>query len=451
MTVMEQYPHDLIRFLSASPTAFHATAYADSLLANRAFVRLYEQDDWGELGPGSYYVVRNDSSLVAFTLANGAAKCRALRMAGAHTDSPGLKVKPNAVHSTSGLVQLGVEIYGGALLGPWFDRDLSLAGRVLWRRSGGQVQAHLLDFCRPLLVVPSLAIHLDPEANKQRSINRQTDLVPILTLDNMGHGEAPNFGALLLEQLGKQYGEHVDDAELLDFDLFLYDLQPPALLGLHNEFICSARLDNLLSCHALVQVLCETGQTGQTVQEKGRDILVVLNDHEEVGSASAAGAQGTFVKDVLTRLFAPGQRQRIVSRSLFVSVDNAHALHPNFSGKYEPEHAPRMHGGPVIKMNANQRYASNGVSAAQFMLMCRQAQVPCQKFVMRNDLACGSTIGPLTATALGIATVDVGVPQLAMHSVRETAAWRDGYYLLKALKTFFAADDEQLAFPSARV
>lgn len=428
MPTQEQYPQELIRFLEQSPTAFHATATASRMLADCGFNRLQEQDDWGELGPGRYYITRNDSSLIAFTLTQGAKACQALRMAGAHTDSPGFKVKPNALHSASGYGQLGVEVYGGALLAPWFDRDCSLAGRVVWQ-ANGQVQTSLVDFSRPLLVIPSLAIHLDPEVNKQRSINRQTDLVPILTLNT-----TPDFSALLKEQLFRQYGEDARQAEILDFDLFLYDVQPPALLGLENEFICSSRLDNLLSCHALVEAVGRTEQ----------DAMIVLNDHEEVGSASMAGAQGSFLRDVLTRLFSPVQLRRIVANSLFVSVDNAHALHPNFSSKHEPEHAPRMHGGPVIKMNANQRYASSAVTAAQFMLWCRKAEVPCQKFVMRNDMACGSTIGPLTATSLGIATVDVGVPQLAMHSVRETAAWLDGYYLVQALQAFFNADAQEL-------
>lgn len=437
MPTQEQYPQDLIHFLAASPTPFHATSYSADLLSEHGFIRLKETEDWDELGPGSYFVTRNDSSLIAFTLTQGAKACQALRMAGAHTDSPGLKVKPNAVHSHNGYVQLGVEIYGGALLAPWFDRDCSLAGRVLWQQKGdGQLYASLLDFCRPLLVIPSLAIHLDPEVNKQHSINRQSDMVPLLSL-----GDMPDFASLLLEQLGKQYAGFPSDAELLDFDLFLYDVQPPARLGLQEEFICSARLDNLLSCHALLQALVQV--------KDGKDSFLVLNDHEEVGSASASGAQGSFAQDVLARLFLPEQRRQILSRSLFVSVDNAHALHPNFSAKHEPQHAPCMQGGPVIKMNANQRYASNAVTAAQFMLLCKQAEVPYQKFVMRNDMACGSTIGPLVATALGVATVDVGVPQLAMHSVRETAAWLDGYFMLQALTVFFAANDSFLVAAAA--
>ena len=435
MMTQDQYPRDLISFLEASPTAFHATAGVGDLLAARGFVRLSEREDWGALGPGAYYVTRGESSLIAFILPRGAAACRSLRMAGAHTDSPALKLKPRTAHASNGYARLGVEIYGGAQLASWFDRDCSLAGRVLWRDGAGRAKSGLVDFRRPLAVVPSLAAHLDPEAKKGREINPQTDMIPICGLCGP-EGEAPDFAALLLEQLARQRGEEtLGEAEILDFDLFLYDAQPPDLLGLDEEFICSARLDNLLSCHAIVQALASCG--------RGREALIALFDHEEVGSLSAAGARGSFLPDTLHRLFGP-EVPRIMARSLFVSADNAHALHPNFAAKHDPEHAPKMRGGPVIKMNAGQRYATSAATAALFALLCREAGAPCQRFVMRNDLACGSTIGPTVAAALGAPVVDVGVPQLAMHSVRETAAWLDGLHLLRVLRTFFDADDNMI-------
>ena len=429
----EEYIQDLLRFLADSPTAFHATAEARRLLDSRGFRRLRESEDWGTPEPGAYYVTRNDSALVAFVLPHGASGCRALRMAGAHTDSPCFRLKPNTLHSTEGHVQLGVEVYGGPLLSTWFDRDCSLAGRVIWLDRAGQLQASLVDFKRPLAVIPSLAAHLDKTANKEHTINRQTDLVPLLAL-----GEAPDFAALLLDKLRENQEGPV---EILGFDLFLYDAQPPARLGLHGELLCSARLDNLLSCHALVQALSQSADC--------QDALIVLNDHEEVGSASVAGARGSFLRDVLQRLFSPSQLPRLMTRSLLVSADNAHALHPNFVGKHEPEHQPRMQGGPVIKVNAGQRYATSAATAAQFAFLCRKAGIPCQNFVMRNDMACGSTIGPATASALGVATVDVGVPQLAMHSVRETLAWQDGYSFLQVMRAFFAADEILLCAPQA--
>lgn len=432
----EQYLQELLRFLEASPTAFHATATVQGILAEHGFTRLFEPDDWGELGPGSYYVSRNDSSLIAFVLEHGTSGCRSLRMAGAHTDSPGFRVKPHALHSTGGYVQLGVEVYGGAMLSTWFDRDCSLAGRVVWQDGEGRAQAGLVDFQRPLVVMPSLALHLDPEARGRHAINRQTDLAPILML-----GEEPDFATLLLEQLARQRGAargQVASGEVLAFDLFLYDAQPPDQIGLNGEFVCSARLDNLLSCHALARALAGAAT---------RDSLIVLNDHEEVGSATVAGAGGTFLQDVLARLFPPAQMRRILAASLFVSADNAHALHPNFMASYEPEHSPRMQAGPVIKTNAGQRYATSAATAAQFVLLCRRAGVPCQDFVMRNDMSCGSTIGPLVASGLGVPVVDVGVAQLAMHSVREMAAWRDGASFLQAMQAFFGADEALLRAP----
>ena len=435
-----QYLDDLFAFINASPTAFHAAAAGAALLRDHGFQRLHEADAWGDLAPGAYFVVRNDASLIAFTLADSPRSGQPLRMAGAHTDSPGLKVKPNPLQVRQGCVQLGVEVYGGPLLAPWFDRDLSIAGRVSWRTGQGALQCSLIDFKRPVAVIPSLAIHLDREANSKRSIDKQIDLVPLLM--QTPESSPPDFKTILQCQLGLQHptAADVEDAEILDFDLFLYDAQPLAQVGLNGEFITGARLDNLLSCHALLQGLASA--------KPRRNGLIVLNDHEEVGSVSTAGAQGTFLNDVLQRLFPePGVRQQVVAGSLFVSVDNAHAVHPNFAGKHDPEHLPQLNRGPVIKMNANQRYATNALTASLFRQFCQKAGSPCQQFVMRNDLACGSTIGPLTAAGIGVPTVDVGVPQLAMHSIRETAGSADGWHLLRALTTFFSETDEAIRCP----
>lgn len=434
-----QYLDDLFAFVNASPTAFHAAAAGAALLSDRGFQRLHEADTWSDLAPGAYFVVRNDSSLIAFTFSNSPSSGQPLRMAGAHTDSPGLKVKPNPLQLRQGCVQLGVEVYGGPLLAPWFDRDLSLAGRVSWRSGQSALQCSLVDFKRPIAVIPSLAIHLDREANSKRSIDKQTDLVPMLM--QTAESSPPDFKTILQRQLALQHPAAAG-AEILDFELFLYDAQPLALVGLNGEFISGGRLDNLLSCHALLQ--------GLIAAEPRRNCLIVLNDHEEVGSVSAAGAQGAFLSDTLQRLFMePGLRQQVIAGSLFVSVDNAHAVHPNFVGKHDPEHLPQLNRGPVIKMNANQRYATNALTASLFRQFCQKAEAPCQQFVMRNDLACGSTIGPLTAAGIGVPTVDVGIPQLAMHSIRETAGSADGWHLLRALTTFFSATDEHIRCPQA--
>ena len=431
------YLDNLFSYIDQTPTAYHAVANSAALLNKQGFHRLREEDSWGELAPGSYYLIRNDASLIALTLTHSPQAGMPLRMAGAHTDSPGLKIKPNPVQVRHGCVQLGVEMYGGALLAPWFDRNLSIAGRVGWSGSDGLLRNSLIDFKRPVATIPSLAIHLDREVNSKRSIDKQTDLVPLVMLS--GDTNPPDFLDFIKEVLTRRIPDAAD-AVIFAFDLFLYDTQPLCRVGLNGEFVTGPRLDNLLSCHALIQALLQAGDT--------RNCLVVLNDHEEVGSVSTAGAQGPFLKSVLERLFpAPDLRQRVVAGSLFVSVDNAHAVHPNFAGKHDPDHLPRLNQGPVIKTNANQRYATNALTGSLFRQFCAKAGVPCQQFVMRNDLACGSTIGPLTAAGIGVPTVDVGVPQLAMHSIRETIGYLDGWHLLQALTTFFSEADERIRCP----
>ena len=431
------YLQSLFAFIDQSPTAFHVVANAAAALEQAGFQRLQEADSWQGLASGNYYVLRNDAGLIAFTYPGATVEPRPLRMAGAHTDSPGLRVKPQPMQLHQGCLQLGVEVYGGALLAPWFDRNLSLAGRVGWCTLDGDLRSSLIDCRRPLAVIPSLAIHLDREANNGRALNKQTDLLPLLGL--IAEGSPPLFTDWLKGELLAQ-SPLLPVESVLDFDLFLYDTQTLTRIGLNGELITGSRFDNQLSCHALVQGL---------IHAKDRQpSLVVLNDHEEVGSVSTSGAQGSFLKDVLERLYPHAeQRRRILADSFFISADNAHAVHPNFAAKHDGDHQPRLNQGPVIKINANQRYATTGLTAALFRRLCHMAEVPCQSFVMRNDMACGSTIGPLTAAEIGVATVDVGVPQLAMHSIRETVGHLDGWYLLRVMEQFFAAPDGVIALP----
>jgi aspartyl aminopeptidase len=432
MAHVTDYLEDLFAFINHTPTAYHAVVNSVDILSRQGFNRLDEGASWQNLLPGSYYVTRNGSSLIAFTLTDEPHTGLPLRMAGAHTDSPGLKIKPNPVQLRHGCVQLGVEVYGGALLAPWFDRNLSIAGRISWTRDNEPMRCSLIDFQRPVATIPSLAIHLDREANTKRSIDKQTDLVPMVMLAP-GTTTPPSFSELLREELIRQHPEAAN-ATILAFDLFLYDTQPLCRVGMNGEFVTGSRLDNLLSCHALVRAMAAS--------PANRNRLIILNDHEEVGSLSMAGAQGPFLRSVLERLYPnPDLRQRVIAGSLFLSVDNAHAVHPNFAGKHDPDHLPLLNQGPVIKTNAGQRYATDALTAGMFRQFCAKAKVPCQEFVMRNDLACGSTIGPLTAAEIGVPTVDIGVPQLAMHSIRETIGHLDGWYLLQALTAFFAAED----------
>ncbi|MCZ0925582.1 M18 family aminopeptidase [Vreelandella janggokensis] len=419
----------LCEFLRQSPTPWHATHAMAERLAQAGFERLEETANW-QLSPGQrYYVTRNDSSLIAFQLPKG--PLQSMRMLGAHTDSPGLRLKPNATQHAAGWLQLGVQVYGGALLAPWFDRDLGIAGRVHIRHADGQLESVLFNVDRPVAMIPSLAIHLDRDVNTGRSINPQTQMAPVLM-----QSDTERLEDLLACWLEAEHGLRAVD--VVDFELGFYDVQPPSLVGVNQELIASARLDNLLSCFVGLEALLDCdGQQGA---------LLVANDHEEVGSASACGAQGPFLGDVLKRINAQMGRGnekgsdesliQLIQSSLMISCDNAHGLHPNFADKHDEQHGPLLNAGPVIKINASQRYATNSVTGALFRDVCRAADVPVQSFVTRSDMGCGSTIGPITATEVGVPTIDVGLPQWAMHSVRETAGTHDVEHLTRALVGF---------------
>lgn len=417
----------LIEFLKLSPTPFHAVDYIHETLNSAGFTPLNESDKW-ELQPGgSYYVMRNDSSLIAFTIGAGDIIESGIRMVGTHTDSPCLKVKPQPEIVNNGYYQLGVEIYGSALLSTWFDRDLSLAGRVSYLTDDDQVEHVLIDFGYPLAVIPSLAIHLDREANENRSIDKQKHILPILM--QLPGDEFKDFRELLADHLRHQ-ADDINLKQVLDYELCFYDTQAPAVVGINQEFITSARLDNLLSCYTGLMSFIESGEDATC--------MLVCNDHEEVGSASTTGAQGSFLKSVLERLAGtPENLTRIIDRSMLVSADNAHGMHPNYADKHDENHGPLLNHGPAIKTSANQRYATNSETASIFRSLCLKTGVPVQAFASRNDMPCGSTIGPLTAAGIGVKTVDVGVPTFAMHSIRETAGSQDAHSLYRVLREFF--------------
>ncbi|MEE4355493.1 MAG: M18 family aminopeptidase [Desulfococcaceae bacterium] len=422
-----QFNQGLLAFIAASPTPFHAVKEMALILENAGFLRLDETEAWHLLPGGKYYTVRNASSLIAFCLGKPELHRSGIRMCGAHTDSPCLKIKPRPEMLRHSYLQLGVEVYGGALLNPWFDRDLSLAGRVSYINWRDEIESGLVDFRRPLALIPSLAIHLDREANKNRSINPQEELPPLLL--QIPDGNAPDFREMLLMQLKKEH-PHLAPAQVLDYEISLYDTQPPALTGLEQDFISGARLDNLMSCYTGLRALLHSGEK--------ESALLVCSDHEEVGSSTAAGAQGTFLPAVLERICPDAEdRMRMICRSLMISADDAHGIHPNYAGKYDSQHGPILNRGPVIKFNAGRRYATDSESAALFRHLCMKAGVPVQEFVMRADMVCGSTIGPIAATQIGIKTVDVGIPVFAMHSIRETAGARDAYFLFQVLCEFY--------------
>ncbi len=424
----DEFNQGLLSFLQASPTPFHAVAEMAAQLQRAGFACLDEGQVWSLEPGGRYYVTRNDSSIIAFIYGRKALAESGIRMSGAHTDSPCLKVKAHPEVYQHGYFQLGVEVYGGVLLNPWFDRDLSLAGKVAYLNGDGVLKSELIDFARPIAVIPSLAIHLDREVNNNRSINPQKHIVPILT-QQLGAENKQDFRALLLEQLQQQLAGRCAPESILDYELCFYDTQSPALVGLKQEFIASARLDNLLSCYVGLQALLAADDQTSS--------LLVCNDHEEVGSASACGAQGPMLKTFIERVIPDTEaRSRTLDRSMMISADNAHGIHPNYSDRHDDNHGPLLNRGPVIKVNANQRYATNSETSALFRHLCKYTEVPVQAFVSRADMACGSTIGPITAAEIGVKTLDVGVPTFAMHSVRELAGTRDAYSLYDVLRVY---------------
>ncbi|HLD68380.1 MAG TPA: M18 family aminopeptidase [Pseudomonas sp.] len=419
----------LIDFLKASPTPFHATASLAQRLEAAGYQALDEREAWTSEPGGRYYTTRNDSSIIAIQLGKRPPLEGGIRLVGAHTDSPCLRVKPQPELQRQGFLQLGVEVYGGALLAPWFDRDLSLAGRVTFRRDG-KVESQLIDFQQPIAVIPSLAIHLNREANQGWAINAQNELPPVLA--QVAGDEPYDFRALLADQLTREHGLNADT--LLDYELSFYDTQGAAVIGLNGDFIAGARLDNLLSCYAGLQALL-----GTSAEET---CVLVCTDHEEVGSSSACGADGPMLEQVLRRLLPTGDAfVRTLQKSLLVSADNAHGIHPNYADRHDANHGPKLNAGPVIKVNSNQRYATSSETAGFFRHLCLAEEVPVQSFVVRSDMGCGSTIGPITASQLGVRTVDIGLPTFAMHSIRELAGSHDLAHLVKVLTAFYASPE----------
>lgn len=420
------FNQEFFEFLRQCPTPFHTSRTMADGFQNSGFTSLQENEEWQLKPESSYYCIRDDGSIIAFRLGSTLHDTSPWRMTGAHTDSPSLQIKPNPTRDSHLLSQLCVEVYGGPLLTTWFDRDLGIAGRISLIDDQGQLLCRLLDFKRAMAVIPSLAIHLDRSANKEHSVGKQKHLFPLLCHSDAEH----SFEDLLLEQLSVEYPD-LSVKQLLGYDLFCHDTQGPSLIGANREFICASRLDNLVSCFVAYKALLQ--------KDTADNCLLLCSNHEEIGSSSFSGAQGNFLQSLLERILPDNTlRQRALSQSSFLSLDNAHALHPNFVDKHDPQHLPLLNNGPVIKYNSNQRYASTSRSAALYQSLCSEVDVPIQNFVMNNDLTCGSTIGPIAASRLGVQTVDIGVPSLAMHSIRETTGSNDPYLLYKSIAHYYS-------------
>lgn len=454
---------DLLRFLNESWTSFHATAEAKRLLLGAGFQLLKEEDEWKVVPGGRYFLTRNMSTIIAFAVGQKFQPGNGFHVIAAHTDSPCLKLKPISALSKSGFLNVGVQTYGGGLWHTWFDRDLSVAGRVLLQLSSGSLAHRLVKVRRPILRIPTLAIHLDRSVNTDGfKPNFESHLVPILATQVKSGLIASDSSTkphhpLLLQILAEELRCEVE--EIADLELNVCDTQPSCVGGAQHEFIFSGRLDNLASSFCALRALLDTSQDSGDLADESSIRMVALFDNEEVGSDSAQGAGSPTIFQAMSRVsrllggsvLHEGLVERAIRRSFLVSADMAHALHPNYSERHEDHHQPKLHEGLVIKHNANQRYATNAATAFLFKEVAKARGIPTQSFVVRNDMGCGSTIGPILASGIGIRTVDCGIPQLSMHSVREICGTGDvdiSYRHFKAFYELFTMIDAQLSIDS---
>ncbi|XP_030531268.1 probable aspartyl aminopeptidase isoform X2 [Rhodamnia argentea] len=449
---------DFVAFLNASPTAFHAVDESKRLLRDAGYEQVSEREEWNLEAGNKYFFTRNHSTIVAFAIGKKYVAGNGFHIVGAHTDSPCLKLKPVTKVSKGGCLQVGVQTYGGGLWHTWFDRDLTIAGRVMIRKEkdGSASYSHrLVRLEEPIMRIPTLAIHLDRSANDGFKVNTQTHLLPVLATSIMAEMNKPaaengpedvsivnksKHHSLLLQMLANQIGCEPD--EICDFELQACDTQPGVVAGALKEFVYSGRLDNLCMSFCSLKALIDATFSESSLDDETGVRMVALFDHEEVGSNSAQGAGSPAMFDALSRItscFGSDSKliQKAIQRSFLVSADMAHALHPNYMDKHEENHQPKMHGGLVIKHNANQRYATNAVTSFVFREIAQKHNLPIQDFVVRNDMPCGSTIGPILASGVGIRTVDVGAPQLSMHSIREMCAADDVKHSYEHFKVYF--------------
>lgn len=425
--------HDLLKFLNDSPVNFLATHTIAERLSSEGFQQMDATQPFGEMTPGKqFFVTKNDSSIYAFRIGKKPLSESGFHIICAHCDSPTFRIKPNAeMTGDGGIVRLNTEVYGGPILSTWFDRPLSLAGRVIVRSGDIMSPATLLlHVRRPLLQISNLAIHFNRQVNDGVKLSKQKDMLPILGIVN----EELERGNLLTNVICQEL--NVQASDILDFDLYLYDATPACTFGVHDEFLSSGRLDDLSMVHAGMQALLQADKTPDTTQ------VLAIFDNEETGSQTKQGAGSPFLSQLLQRIaLAQGSTQEgffcAVERAFMVSADNAHAWHPNYNEKYDPTNHPVLGGGPVIKFNAAQKYASDAVSAAVFAQICESAGVPCQRFVNHSDVAGGSTLGNILAGSLPLRGVDMGNPILAMHSARETGAVADHLFCIRAFAKFY--------------
>ena len=423
---------ELIDFLYKSPTAYHAASSVKDMLDNEGFEEIFEKDAWKFKKGGKYYLVKNNSAVIAFKVGNGEIEKDGFRLIGAHTDAPGFRIKPNAEMKTEDhYIRLNTEVYGGPILYTWFDRPLGIAGRVILKgKSALKPRVELVNINKPVLIIPSLAIHMNRSVNEGYNFNRQKDTLPLVGFVNEELEKKGYLMSLLTKELG------VSEDEILDFDLYLYEYEKGCVMGINEELISAGKLDDQWMVFAGVKALINSTDIDSTK-------VMICIDNEEIGSLTAQGAQSKLIRGTLERIaIALGKNSeeffRAVSNSVMISADLAHAVHPNLPEKHDPTNRPLLGNGPVLKIAASGSYSTEGVAAGIFEAVCKEANVPVQKFVNRSDVKGGTTIGPMSAADLCIPVIDMGAPLIGMHSVRELASVKDNFYTIEAFTKFFS-------------
>lgn len=431
--------HELVDFIYKSPTSFHAVEHIKILLQANGFKELQQTEKWELKAGGKYYTTVNHSACIAFTIGDTGLEETGFKIIGAHTDSPTFRIKPQPEIVEQGYLKLNTEVYGGPILNTWLDRPLAMAGRVsVASEHPLKPKTKLVNFNKPVLIIPNLAIHVNPKVNAGIPLNRQRDMLPILKLVDRSLARDNYLLSLLAKEL------NLSTKDILDFDLFLYDYQKGNIVGLEEEFISSARLDDLAMVHAGLKALLSSSPAS------GINVLACF-DNEETGSSTKQGADSPLLAQVLERIIISLYKNKIVlssrtredyfrvlANSFFISADMAHAVHPNNPAKHDPTNRPIINGGPVIKISANQRYTTDSQSAAVFKKICQDNNIPVQQFVNRSDMRGGSTIGPISATHVNAPSLDIGNPLLAMHSIRELAGVKDHWYITKTFNAFYS-------------
>ena len=423
---------ELVDFLYDSPSACHGVKATQKILDKNGFVEIKETDKWDLQAKGKYYVIKNDSALIAFEVGTGNIEETGFRLIGAHTDVPGFRIKPNPQMISEGkYVKLNTEVYGGPILYTWYDRPLSIAGKVSIKGvSPLKPETRLININKPLLIIPSLAIHMNREVNEGYKINKQLDTLPLLGLINDKLEKEDYLMNILAEEL------QVNKEDILNFELGLYEYEKGSLIGMNEELISSGRFDDLWMVFAGVKALVNSKENVATK-------VMVCIDNEEIGSLTAEGANSTLLSNILERIaLGLGKDRegyyRTLANSIMISADLAHAVHPNLGAKHDPTNRPVLEGGPVLKIAASGSYSTDSFNGAVFAGICGSVGVPFQKFVNRSDLRGGTTIGPITSANLTIPVIDMGAPVLGMHSIRELASVKDNYYTIKVFTEFFS-------------